>query len=333
MRTLAQAYLERGAPTQPMLHSEYKDIASMCHHVLLDALSPPDEKRLRRANDVVPILRQKAERFSFIQEPAMIVDNLVESGSLKGDVMRETAKLPVPCSWIEWPIDEPNTRYGILTVPGTLDFNEEQSRKFKMTIGNPDAIDANQTTFFVAAASTDEYCCPFGLLSLRSMELFARDRKHTPYCHWMIDGVSKERMEQALYLWFDYIDALFLLNTPRVSEIKQHKASDKLQRARIRSGKRPFLEYRQVNVVIGVASPTYRNARTQTAPLVREPGESDDTFERRRRKLHRVIPHFRTYRRDDGTARKVVPIDEQWRGDPKLGIIIHDRRVKPPTIK
>jgi hypothetical protein len=349
MKTLAQQYLEMGMPTPAVMAGRYRSIAMTCHNVIREALQPPDLVKLAKVKNVESFLQWKAERFAYIQDPVAIMGMLVEQKAIAPKTIRETARLPASVSWIEWPITDPDSpkvgwdRYGVLAIPGTMDFDETRGfgldKEYKVSVG-PDVsvIESKSRVFLILVASLHddagklEYVCPYGILSFGSIDAVAK-RTERPLVHWFIDAdKAEDRAQQAASVWLDYLDALFLINTPRVSEIREHKASDKLQRARSRAGKLPMIEYRQVNIVVGRGNPIYARSRTATVPT-RMPGESEDAFETRRRRLHRVIPHFRTYKREDGTARLVIPIEEQWRGDPALGIVLHDRTIRPPADK
>jgi hypothetical protein len=341
MKTLAQEYLERGFPTEPALRSEWRSIAMTCHSVLREALSPPDLKKLAKATDTTELLAFKAERFAFIQNPIDTVGALLDNKSLDHKTVLELARLPASVCWVEWPnwLDgrSRQERLGILVIPGTIDMTQHRNidghTQYKVSVG-PGVPIEKQRMFIIGAASLHEdvnAVCPFMLLSCDAFSDVARGFSGVDM-HWFIDGISKDRREQAADTLLDFCDALFLINTPRVSEIKKHVPSEKLQKARVRSGKLPMIEYRQVNITVGVG-PTHYTNKQSAAPLVRQEGESVEAFERRRRRLHRVIPHFRTYRNDDGTAKRVVPIAEQWRGDASLGVVLHDRKIKPPPDK
>jgi hypothetical protein len=115
------------------------------------------------------------------------------------------------------------------------------------------------------------------------------------------------------------VNALFLLNVPRVSEVRESVASAKLQKARARRGKMPLLELKHVKLMIGRGGVRYTNR----GDLARRPGES---VEEHRKRLHQVIGHFRTYVKNR-EAPRVSWVPPHWRGDATKGIVLHERTI------
>ena len=81
----------------------------------------------------------------------------------------------------------------------------------------------------------------------------------------------------------------------------------------------PMVEYKRVVMKIGVGAPSYPHKAQQHID-----GESEEA---RRRRLHRVVGHFRTYRQGREQP-KVAFVPQHWRGNAELGILLHEREVK-----
>lgn len=109
--------------------------------------------------------------------------------------------------------------------------------------------------------------------------------------------------------------ALFAINTPKVTEIVKVTHDAKLQKARHRRGKPPLIEYKRCTMLIG----------RKLVYTPRRPGESAEAY---RRRMHQVIGHYRTYLH--GRVPHMTWIEPHWRGDPKLGIVVHERTVRRP---
>jgi len=117
---------------------------------------------------------------------------------------------------------------------------------------------------------------------------------------------------------YDFIDAMFLIGTPRIAEIQHVKHDRKLQESRIKKGKKPFLEFKRVKLVVG------KHYATNGGGGDGAPGVS--------RKAHRVTGHVRTYRTFRNGSERDQPllswVPEHWRGDERLGVVIHQRNVR-----
>lgn len=327
MRTLAQWYLESGAPDPSDLAvgGQTAATALACHDAILRCLRPPSRDDVVRETAIVNRLQQSAERFSFVQCPYAVMSELYRTRALDPKTVMLSTRLPAPCVWLEWPSIQhekegcSEDRFGALITPGALISNPEETRTIVVCVGGVTNGRASRVT-------------PFGMLSLPpDVEPLRRDGEIR--CHWFLRSkgdTAEETNERVKCYLYDVVDALFLINTPRVSEIRQHVPSAKLQRARRRRGKLPLIEYRQVNVVVGVGPTVYRQSRS-----AHESRFSDTELDREitRRRLHRVVGHFRRYLKDDGTPDRVTYVPQHWRGDAELGIILHDRRVAPPPKK
>ena len=94
--------------------------------------------------------------------------------------------------------------------------------------------------------------------------------------------------------------ALCLINTPRISDVRPHDHS-KLNRARLRKGKPPVLDWGEVHI------------RIDAGTL----GRGDQTPPTEHRALHHVRTHLRIRM---GQVELVRP---HWRGDPQYGVRLH----------
>lgn len=263
--------------------------------------SPLPGSDLRRRAD------QCAERYIFDQDAPELTRGLVESKAIDYKLVWESLRLPATNVWIEYPSHSES---------------ESGLQRIGLMVGsvmNHESVMASSLTLLAIAARNETRSKVLGLVSLPETRL--THGLSTIHLHWFLDHVAGgednlDAHHDVKLFVYDLIDALFLINTPRVCEMKTSSFGPRKQKIRERTGK-PLVEYRHVTMKIGVGAPQYKRSETVN--------ETD--AEASRRRLHRVVGHFRTYR-ENREAPRVSFVPQHWRSDAALGILLHERMVK-----
>jgi len=254
-----------------------------------------------------------AEKFAFEKGPAQIAHYLkqISGGSLTDTLVLESAKLPASPAWIEIPVEFDNGKRG--KVGYAVEWSDEKEDRIVMVV----IVQTENRAPLVLGAMSMQMPVVIGDTYFRI---------HSWHDHLGDPGTQPDQriQDDCQHYVLDFLEACFLLQMPKLTETKHVKHDERLQRSRVKKGKPPFLEYRRVRMLIDVPSVRYvREGVSRVASNVteRELGGGGH------RKYHRVLPHARTYKDPDGKVRDVVPIPQHWRGDPKLGIIIHQKTI------
>ena len=304
MTTIAQKLLEGRIQTTP---TDADMSATMSAYVIRHL-----------STDITKVYKDKqnhphiAERYIFTDsDPADRLRDAIESGQLSFPVIFQKARLPVDTAWIEWKLvkgqvdSEPQIGLFIDTTPiwsaaGKLLWQQD----FHTLIAVYFATHPNQRPRLVMVICTTE---PLG--GREHVHYFVPYQEHNP------ETADVMRTEMSKLLLEDLMALLFLITTPRATEVVHQKWSSQLQKARVRRGKVPLVEYKKVTLNIG-------------APR-RIVVTSEHTGPSGPRRLHQVVGHWRTYLQGRNEPH-VTWVPQHWRGDPKLGIVMHDRTVVLP---
>lgn len=265
----------------------------MVHKILERALVP------REGATVLESQSALAERFEFESDPCAVVRSLIGGGSLDWSSVRETARPVASAQWTEWPCAARTRRDGWLRE-GALTYQYRDKTRVVQVIETTDGIAA-----------------PILCFSIEQMpRRSAGVEVHWSLCHERHD----ETLEQTVMVAYaDLVEALFMICTPRVSDQTRERPPRHERRRALREHRLPPLEFVRVRMVVGEAPPRYASNST-----AEERRREDEEYTRRR--LHRVMGHFRVY--EKGREQKLVSfVPEHWRGDAELGIVMHDRTV------
>lgn len=261
-----------------------------------------------------------AERFVFDADIPVVVKNLVRTKQVDAQVIQDSIEFPATNTWIEFPVQFNDDGDPAFTAIDRIGF------MFGPVYINETILSTTKTMLAaVARSARTGYVRPVGLISLPPAPLRLRDMKQIS-CHWFLDDMKENPVahhpegsdQHLVMLFYDLCDCLFLINVPRVCEIRTGNFGPRKKSVQERTGK-PFIEYRQVTLNVGIGAPRYKRSETDAQEDARE--------DHARRKLHRVISHFRTYR-EGREAPMVSFVPQHWRGDPEKGIILHERTVK-----
>ncbi len=119
---------------------------------------------------------------------------------------------------------------------------------------------------------------------------------------------------------FRWIAALFGVMALRAPDMSEHRSLPNARPDRVVWGKRvPFLEYRTLRITL--------------PGTIKETGEHHASDDPIRKKQHDVRGHVRVYHRDDPARRHETLVREHKRGDPALGIIVKDYRVRAAPVE
>jgi hypothetical protein len=254
---------------------------------------------------------QIAERYVFDGvDPMKVIDDAVSTKQLTFPIVYKQARMPVDIAWMEWKISDTITEDGTpchvgVMIDTTLDIAPHRTGGFK--------THGMMTLYF---AEKDR---PAKLV----MVMFITENIGSPTLGYTVpyqmkayDGETEDdRQNLAALFMRDIMSLLFLITTPRTTEIVRQEWSSKLQKARRRRGKSPLLEYRKVTLVVG--SPRRIIVGDQHT------GPSGP------RRLHQVVGHWRKYLQGRNEPH-ITWVPQHWRGDAKLGIVVHDRSVVIP---
>jgi hypothetical protein len=252
------------------------------------------------------LIDQTSERYVFDEDAPSIVRNLIHTKTIDESIVFETIRLPATSVWIEYPTGE-GIRVGLLIGLATFASSGPVQHKTVMAV-------IGQTESGVRA---------IGLTGLPDFP-FKRGESYAT-CYWWLDKASGELVPNVdttgiKEFVIDLADCLFLINTPRVSEMRTNTFGHKKPKARHEHEGLPLVEYKRVIVKVGVGTPRYpHNDHVDV--------NSIESTEARHRRLHRVVGHFRTYREGREQPR-VTFVPQHWRGDASLGILLHERVIK-----
>jgi hypothetical protein len=338
MTTLAQKIIENNLAAPGPEDEPIPEILQMAVQLTRSRLNAPNVEKFHVIErdgtscreDAFRVLTATSERFMFQDDnPCDVVLDHIEAGTLDQNVMFNVAKLPVDHAWIEWRTrdrdDIPETMlFGVL-----LDSTVEMDVRERELNGVPKAA---MSVFNTRANGSDK--APPGFIS-GILYSALRDTSATPLftfnmtkgfsdpnsklkVTWQADiaqeGYDKMNFVQSILI--DISCLLFLLNTPRATETIEHRWPEKLQKARRKRNKVPLVEFKKILVRIGSPQPK----------IVRHPNLSAGHDARRR--LHQVIGHFRTYTKHHEDKPLVAWVNQHWRGDAELGIVLHERNIK-----
>lgn len=255
-----------------------------------------------------------AERFVFDDDAPAIVDELIANKSVDNSLVWETLQMPATNFWIEYPTPDQECgveRIGIMVgmVPQHL------------------AIATNYLLMVAIVASSRKGGLRVaGLLSLPDIKLVP-GTSHV-HLHWFLDRlanqgrVSQSEDSDAKQFVYDLVYTLFLINTPRVCEQRIATIGSPVKKKRNQNPDAlPLIELRRVVMRVGIGSPHYPSKGGGSH------GTSFESAEAQHKRLHRVIGHFRTYRKEREVP-KVAFVPQHWRGDAETGILLHERIIK-----
>jgi len=280
------------------------------HNFVFDRLRAPLlGSDLRLAAD------QCAERYIFEEDATQITRSLVKSGVIPDDVIWDSLRLPATNVWIEYPVApevcaERIDRIGIML--GMVPHVESILTNHRLMM----AIVMRTMGGAIRTVALQSF--PDGNRIIRNQTYV--------HLHWYLDHLASDGRTRndegdadCKGFVYDLVDSMFLINTPRVCEVREGHFGSRKPKVAERTGV-PLIEYKSLKIKVGVGTPQYRNGGSRGLSSDRE------TDEERRHKLHRVVGHFRVYKKNRDTPEPVF-VPQHWRGDPALGVVLHDRKI------
>lgn len=238
--------------------------------------------------------QEHADKFIFDRDLYITGRELHDTKAVPMDQIHKIAFLPSPVTWLEWPsiIKNERCKNGMLFVQD----------------------DQGTDLLFIASVGK-----VWAMLFTGKLMENLPYKVHDPEgMKWLI-GTSIFPIDEAADEWSSHLTealyGLLLLTVPRAVELRPHVPSPALQRSRVRARKPPLVECRHVKLNIG--NPRIRYERPSDAACAEAQGK---------RALHRVCAHLRTYTKGREQP-KVAFIPSHFRGDPSLGLVIHEREV------
>lgn len=252
------------------------------------------------------------ERLVYNHELPSTLTRLVNNNGIDIKMMYNTMKMPSDRVWVEY-----NTEIGdkgVWKIGGMfLQYNLEQMRliivmgtetKFGWVSGITHVI-----RFERWPPKFQGSALPLNMhYHFTTLDEFARDKGYQSDTRNMVD---------------ELVFGLFLITQPRTIETQDHVHAYKQQRARVKLGKPPLIDYRRVNIKIATGK---RQGGVDTR---QDHATIQNTSGGGRKQYHHVLGHFRHYGvTDKRKEAHTTWIDDHWRGDPSLGVILHERNVK-----
>ncbi len=261
-----------------------------------------------------------AQRFVFNECLDDLYSLSTEQLKLTTQLLLESVHLPHKSTWIEWTAAK-TPRFKQSLKIGVLFDTREDDAVQKAPTGH--FTKSKVAIAMVAGDGGRAGCYHVGAIDDLP---FPVGRTHAVKLGWTADAPydgtpAQKRQSQEddfVYVVVVALFGLFLLQQPKIVNVKDVIWDGKLQKARLKKNKLPLLEYQKVNVLIGKPETRYRNSG-------RSSNEKSDGVSHR--KYHFVDGHFRTFHR--GTEKqRVTWVDTYPRGDPKLGVIFKERHIK-----
>lgn len=270
-------------------------------------------------------LQLQAQRIVFDTDLGVLLYNLYNNKQLGLNAVLhnlETKPLPAQRLWVEWPDAETSehVRFGVLLeanfdarllIPDDPHFVPQRQRPSDAALSNSWRFD------IVMGHSSECMALLTGIITRGMLEPF--DMLLTSF-HRQIFDSADAISNVADFAFKRFAFALFLLSQPKVYSATVVTHHPKLQRSRIKNGKMPLLEYRRVKVLIGETVKRYQHTSNENDPV-----QTDGIIHRR---YHHVLGHFRHY---EGQRPHTTWIEPYYRGDPKIGVLIKEHDIVPPT--
>lgn len=289
-RTLAQHYLERGAPHK---HSRNYEQALFYDREIKKALVPSPPPCILQQWD------QPADRFVFDEDVTVPMDSMLESKAVTVPQIYAASRWPSDKVWCE--------------MPGTVDKRLFGFLATRLPDGRRRVISILEHSLLLGDTGAPYPVCAFILPELPYV--CEGTKRPTITVLWDVlegNAVRWNTCEFAKEAGTVLTDMLFMLSIPRVCEVRE---------VMMRRGHNnrvehvlPRIEYKAVRLRVGKGSPRYE---------AQQPGES---FEAYKRRLHHVIGHFRTYVKGRDMPR-LSWVEPHWRGDAERGVLLKEHHV------
>lgn len=280
---------------QRLVNGEGALIEDMEMHIyVLDRLAP-------RKNSTVLEARGIADKFVFEHSPANAIYEQISNKVLDRDLIWNTARPITQPMWVEWSPTE-TIQYGFLidtTNQGTI---------ITFCAGSTTRSSVGRAGAVMQITLPAQLPCP-------DLSKFGKVKIH--YNAELLGGKDTTTVEtMAFHLVKDCLCAMFVLCTPRVADTQPLIPARPVRRRQAREyPDKPIIEFRTVKMRIGVAPQRYVHTYDPTG-----------LHEAIHRRLHRVVGHYRVYTKNHEQP-LVSFVPEHWRGDPELGIVLHNREV------
>lgn len=256
---------------------------------------------------------QCAERYIFDEDAPAVTRELVKTKAIDDNLIFDSMKLPASNFWIEYPMGKGVDSSDILRIGLMVGFAPRN-----------ESIITNYRLMLAIVVETEISIAPIGLMTLPPDGLI-KPGSSIVNIHWFMDhlandsSLKEKKMDHDCRMFvYDLVDSLFLINTPRVCEIRESTFGSNRKVKAHDKAPLPLVEYKRLTLKVGVGAPRYRGGGNNS------PTESTEA---RHKRLHRVVGHFRTYRAGREQP-KVSFVPQHWRGDAELGILLHEREVK-----
>jgi len=300
MTTLAQDFLENGyIPLEFIDNDKDLELVSMAYEATYAALTPYKDAKFAFSDDKdakFAFSDEKAEKFVFDDDVVEIIKRLGREKTLNLDAAFRSLHMPSKLVWIEYRIPFPMGGRGKFGFMAAKDVKTESGSIIPLVL--------------ICISESPKGPIPVAIFKLTTFPL---EEYNSYQLIWSIKNIPK-----VTDLMYEFFCNLFMIIIPKVCEVRNITFKSSLQKRRIEKGKEPLIEYKKLTVRIGKPSIKYKYEDEENL------SEAEKIS---RRKYHHVIGHFRTYTEGRETPH-VTFVEDHWRGDPELGIIIHERELK-----
>jgi hypothetical protein len=182
-----------------------------------------------------------AERFVFQDDVPSVVSGFEEQGALHWPEARKTLHHPAHIYWVEW---KHKYEDNIVTIGVMVD-------TVLMRWRYPDS----PVLMVFCASVSGGRAEPFCAMLTQDMPIEFPCWIKVPWLSLNgLDGQpeTQEDLNEAQSLFYDFMYTLFMIVTPRVTEVVEVSHSPKLQKARAKSRKFPLLEYKKCQLQSGI---------------------------------------------------------------------------------
>jgi len=268
--------------------------------------------RVMPMSDGVATLHKTAERIVFAECLPSVLHEMTVNKQIDIKAISQEFKMPTDRLWVEWSIPHGGIPHIKWMRTGCYLEVEPSGKLACVVCVGVMRNDGRCISEMIAA-------CTFASGSIRSGDNMKLEIPAG-------DAVSKKDIMHAIS---ELVFALFLLGHPKVVQVEL--AQESPQRARVRRNKKlpPFVEHRKVVLRPGVITRKVRGNTRNVTPAEIDT-QSDDAV--RHRKYHRVSGSFRHYNPEKKEPYSIW-VAEYYRGDPRLGVIIKTKEMRPSSAK
>jgi hypothetical protein len=265
-----------------------------------------------------------ADRIVMCESPDDLMFEMQENKQIILEDMYRHVRMPSSCVWIEWHT-APNSKNTVDNMQIGVLLDEERREGLDTTGKIAVAVIA-------ASKAPNGRCSVVYAGALNGLPNISDEEGMFANMSWAYDEAARHHrgtQKDFVVTITAAIFTLFIMQHPRLTERERVTHPVAVQKKRVAHNKLPLLAYERVYIRINKDVPasvrrTMADGTTARNNFSNTTTTTDDVTHRR---YHKVLGHFRTYYRGDARER-VIWIEPHWRGDPTLGVVLHEHRVE-----